>query len=262
MPTPADAALATLDAVERGFVLGALLLGTADDADATTPLQSPSRERCAAALAALGGLPRAERLRLTGAMARDAMAPLPAGLETVHPEQLAAVLAGESAATVSLVARGAPRALRTALLKAGGGEHDAEAAADVVAGALASGQLDPSLVAELQRATLAPIAALPPRGETTPERMALALVHGPAAALLAELAEWGPGELGRRLSDDEGDGLGCAEVLLAIAQRVPAASGRAFLEGAEEAADARRRARTAALTTLVPLAVEPTPHRR
>jgi len=257
MPTPAEASLAALDAVERGFVLGALLLGTADDAEAAAPLLPPSRERCATALAAL---PRAERLRLTGAMAREAMAPLPAGLEAVHPEQLAALLAGESAATTSLVARAAPPPLRAALLRAGGGAHDAEAAADVVAGALASGHLDPSLVAELQRAALAPIAALPPRAERAPERAALALVHRPAAALLAEMADGDPADLGRRLSDDEGEGLGAADLLLAIAQRLPAAAGRRFLEAAE----ARRRARVGApsLPAIDPAPVKPTPHRR
>ena len=260
MPTPADAALATLDAVERGFVLGSLLLGTADDAQAATPLLPPLRERCAAALATLAALPRAERLRLTGAMAREAMAALPAGLEAVHPEQLAALLASESAATVSLLARAAPRALRTALLRAGGAEHDGEAAADVVAGALASGELDPSLVAELQRAALAPIAALPPRAQGSGERAALALAHGPAAALLAEVTSCGPADLGQRLSDAEGDGLGAADLLLAIAQRMPAAAGRRFLD----AADTRRRGGAGApsVPALPPASVEPKPHRR
>src|SRR3569623_957762 len=94
MGTPADATLSSLDAVERGCVLGALLLGTAVDAGAAASRPPPSRERCAAALAALGALPRAERLRLTGGMAREAMAPLPAGLEAVPPEPLAAALDG------------------------------------------------------------------------------------------------------------------------------------------------------------------------
>ena len=243
MPTPAEApsdslaALACLDAVERGFVLGALLLGTADHVEAAAALLAPSRERCAAALAALGGLPRAERLRLTGAMAREAMAPLPAGLETVHRETLAAALAGESPATVSLVARAAPPRWRAALLEAGGAEQDREADADVVAGALASGELDPSLLAELQRAALARIAALPPRAKAAPERRALALVHLPAAALLAETAHTGAAQLGAQLAEAEGDGLGSADLLLAIAQRLPATSGLAFMAGA----DARRR---------------------
>jgi len=259
MGTPADATLASLDAVERGFVLGALLLGTADDAGATAPLLPPSRERCAAALAALGALPRAERLRLTGAMAREAMAPLPAGLETVHPEQLAAALAGESPATVSLVARAAPRPLRAAVLKAGGAEHDAEAAADVIAGALASGQLEPALVGELQRAALAPVAALPPRGEEAPERRALALAHLPPAQLLAEATRTGPAQLGRQVAEAEGEGLGCPDLLLAIAQRLPAAMAEAFIE----AADTRRRALAAALPSQSELpTVESTPHRR
>jgi len=234
MGTLADAALASLDAVERGFVLGALLLGTADQGGAAAALLPPSRERCASALAALRGLPRAERLRLTGAMAREAMAPLPSGLETVHPEQLAAALAGESAATVSLVARAAPQALRAALLQAGGAEHDAEAAPEVVAGALASGSLDPSLVAELQRAALAPIAALPPRSEGTPARRALELVHLSAPALLAQVAQAGAASLARELAAAEGAGLGTADLLLAIAQRLPPTVAAVFLDATAE----------------------------
>ena len=260
MPTPADAPLASLDAVERGFVLGALLLGTADDAGVTAPLPPPSRERCAAALAALAALPRAERIRLTGAMARDAMAPLPAGIEAVHPEQLAAALAGESTATVSLVARGAPRALRAALLQAGGAEHDPEATGDLMAGALEAGALDPSLVTELQRAALAPIAALPPRGDGPIQRRALALLHQGPVALLAEAAEGGAALLGRRLSEDEGEGLGTADVLLALAQRLPPNLGRVLLE----AADAHRTETVAPPPEPViefPPA-EPQPHRR
>jgi|GEM_PF-2879855 len=232
MQTPADAALASLDAVERGFVLGALLLGAAEDAGLTAPLLPPSRERCAAALAALAALPRAERIRLTGAMARDAMAPLPAGIEAVHPEQLAAALAGESPATVALVARGAPRALRAALLEAGGGQPDPEATGDALASALESGALDPSMVTELQRAALAPIVALPPRGDGPSERPALAMAHLGTPALLVEAAEGGAAALGRRLSNAEGDGLGTAELLLALAQRLPPNLGRALLEAA------------------------------
>jgi len=234
MGTLADAALASLDAVERGFVLGALLLGSADEGGSTAALVPPSRERCAAALAALRALPRPERLRLTGAMAREAMAPLPPGLETVHPEQLAAALAGESPATVSLVARAAPRALRAALLKAGGAGNDAEAVPDVVEGALASGTLDPSLLAELQRAALAPIAALPPRSEATPERRALELVHLSAPALLAEVQQTGAAPLGRQLAATEGEGLGSADLLLAIAQRLPRSVAAVFLDATME----------------------------
>jgi len=259
MGTPADATLSSLDAVERGFVLGALLLGTADDAGAAGSLLPPSRERCTAALAALGALPRAERLRLTGAMAREAMAPLPAGLEAVHPEQLAAALAGESPATISLVARAAPPAARAALLKAGGVERDAETAADVVAGAQAAGLLEPSLVAELQRAALAPLAALPPRPEGTCQRAALALAHLPAAALLVETAQDGAAQLGRRLAEAEGEGLGAADLLLAIAQRLPVAVGLTLLD----AADAHREERAAG--PRAPREVPPapsTPHRR
>ena len=225
MPTPTDAALLPLDAVERGFVLGVLLLGTAEDGDLTAPLLSPSRERCAAALAAIGALPRADRVRVTSAMAREAMAAFHDGIETVNPEQLAAVLAGESPATLALIARGAPRAVQAALAKATAGDGDG-------AGRPAPGELDAALVAELQRAVLAPIAALPPRSDRPPERRALALLDGPLPALLAEATRLGAPALGRLLADAERDGLGTAEVLLAVAQRLSPALGRALLDAA------------------------------
>lgn len=240
MPTPADAALLPLDAVERGFVLGVLLLGTTDDGDLTAPLLSPSRERCATALAAIGALPRADRVRVTSAMAREAMAAFPAGMETVNPEQLAAVLAGESPATLSLIARGAPRAVQAALAKATAAAHGSEAGLP---------EPDPALVAELQRAVLAPIAALPPRSDTTPERRALALLDGPLPALLAETTRLGAPALGRLLADAERDGLGTAELLLAVAQRLSPALGRVLLD----AAVTRQRERTAAPSRPLPL---------
>jgi len=234
MPTPTDAALLPLDAVERGFVLGVLLLGTAEDGDLTAPLLSPSRERCAAALAAISALPRADRVRVTGAMAREAMTAFPAGIETVNPEQLAAALAGESPATLALIARGAPRAVQAAMAMATG-TRDGQGE-----GPAASSELDATLVAELQRAALAPIAALPPRSDVTPERRALALLEGPLPALLAETTRLGAPALGRQLADAERDGLGAAELLLAIAQRLSPALGRALLD----AAVTRQRERT------------------
>jgi hypothetical protein len=66
-------------------------------------------------------------------------------------------------------------------------------------------------------------------------------VHLPATALLAETAHTGAAQLGAQLAEAEGEGLGSADLLLAIAQRLPATIGLAFLSGA----DARRRPPTA-----------------
>jgi hypothetical protein len=248
MPTPADAALAALDAVERGFVLGALLLGSAEDGDTTAALLPPSRERCAAALAAIAALPRAERVRVTGTMAREAMAVFPAGLDSVNPEQLAAVLADESAETSFLLARGAPRVVQAAV----------ENAREPVARLEDPGEREGALLAELQRAALAPIAALPPRADGAPERRALALAQRPVAVLLAETSQAGARQLGQQLAEAEGEGLGTADLLLALAQRLPAALGQALLEGAES----HRRAPAVQLAAEAP-SVPPTPtHQR
>jgi hypothetical protein len=247
MPTPIDAALSELDATERGFVLGLLLLGAADNDDATAPLLPPSRERCAEALAALRALPRGERLRATGAMARDAMAPLPAGIENVAVEQLRVALGGESAQTLALVAHETPAGVKAAardLLAMMNSAGAAERAVDA--------SVDSSLVAEVQRAALAAIVAVPPvSAAALPDRWDLRLAALSAAACLAEVTVAGARCLGFSLRGED------ATIISRAARRVgppwdghvvAAASERVeALEGGEAGDDAAARACVAAV---------------
>jgi len=82
----------SLSSSEQGFVLGAALLGLR--ADATAGLEPRTRARCAEALAALAGLDRNERAAATARMLRALLAPVPRGLETMHPGWIEPRLAG------------------------------------------------------------------------------------------------------------------------------------------------------------------------
>ena len=227
MPTPHNAALGTLDATERGFVLGALLLASAGEDDALTrPLPSRSRARCGSALAALRALPRAERLRLTTELGREAVTPFPAGIEAVHVDHLRAVLEEESPPTLALLLRDAPACVAAAARA----ELTATGIAESDLGDLA---VDAGVLAEVQRAALATIIAVPPASAgATRDRWALALAQGPAAALAAQSTAAGARALGRRLAAEEAGELGAADLALALAQRLPPARAGELLDGA------------------------------
>lgn len=120
VPLPPDdpvAIVGELDAAERGFVLGVLLGGGDDAGGATTTaaLESPSRERCADALVAIGRLARAQRVRLTSALAHDVVPAFPAGLEELDPSYLRRLLDDETPAILGLISRDAPPAVQTAV---------------------------------------------------------------------------------------------------------------------------------------------------
>jgi len=227
MATPPDAALCALDATERGFVLGALLLASADEDDALTrPLPSRSRARCGSALAALRALPRTERLRLTTELGRETVTPFPAGIEAVHVDHLRATLEGESPPTLALLLRDAPACVAVA------------ARAELIATGIAEADLgdlavDAGVLAEVQRAALATIVAAPPASAGADrDRWALALAQGPSAALLAQATAVGARALGARLAAEEAGALGAADLALALAQRLPPALGDELLDGA------------------------------
>jgi hypothetical protein len=244
MTTPIDIALAELDAQERGFVLGCLVAGRPDASDTVAALPSPSRERCAEALAAFRALPRAERVYLTGVLAREALAPLPAGIENVHPDHLQRALAPESSTTIWLVGRHGPAGLRTAaeLVLARRGELASIESA-------IPARVATDVVADLQRAALASIVSVPalPPG-VTPQRAARRLAALSPAALIVEVttegadvlglslrgadetvvqraaARAGVRSLGARLAREEGAGPHAAfdaDLLRAVAQRLP-----------------------------------------
>jgi len=104
-----------LDAAERGFVLGALLLHPSGDTDPAARLEVPSDARCGDALARIAALPRSERVKLTRQLAREVVAPLPAGLEEVDQAILANLLHDEPPDVLHLIARAAPPSVRQAI---------------------------------------------------------------------------------------------------------------------------------------------------
>src|SRR5262245_12428148 len=89
--------------------------------------------RCAAALAALADEPRSARASAIAALTALARAPVPAGIERVHPDWLRERFEREPAAIVRPVSAGLPdevRRVAAEVLRArGDGDDDARAAA-------------------------------------------------------------------------------------------------------------------------------------
>jgi len=92
-------------------VLGAALARTAP-ADVEARLPGPAGARCAAALAALADEPRAARASALAALAALVRAPVPGGLERVHPDWMRERLERESNAVVRAVAADLPDEVR------------------------------------------------------------------------------------------------------------------------------------------------------
>ena len=257
MPAPVDEALTELDAVERGFVLGALLAGAADDPTFVGALRGASRERCGRTLQAVAALTREDRVRLTGLLAREARATWPAGIEDVHPDHLRAILDDESTAIVRLVEGNAPASLRAALAARLVAPHQPEwrdgagPQARPEAPAAAEG-VDPDLRREVQRSVFAGIAEVaPPWRDLAPGRWSrqvsllaptalLALVSACGAQVASageapeRAAQRGARTVGARLAHDNRLGLGAADEVMAVAQRLPRFLADALLAAARE----------------------------
>ena len=112
MPSPDDVALELLTVQERGFVLGAALLGLG--AEASGVLSDGPAERCATALASLAALPRERKATRLGQLARDLGAPFPVGLERCHRSWVRLMLEPEPTELVQALVGGAPPAVRDA----------------------------------------------------------------------------------------------------------------------------------------------------
>jgi hypothetical protein len=141
-----------LDAPERGFVLGALMLGATGGA--AERLAGPAHERCAATLRALAVLDRPARARVLAGLAREATDPVPPGMAKLHPSWFEEVLADEPselvlALTAACALAGLAQAGRDVIAARGEDPNSCRAAV------LASGR-----IADLQRIAFAPLRAL------------------------------------------------------------------------------------------------------
>lgn len=185
---PVISAVEALAVDERGLALGLLLAG--GGADAAACLAEPGRERCRAALEALAASGEA-RAMVREALAAELGAPVPAGLEEVHPGWIRGALEGEPVALVRAVTRGLPPEVgRVAdeLLRAHG---DAPGA--------------PALLPEgpgldgLRRTLFGGLAPMPPGAPGSMPR-ARALCALPRAALVDEVDQRGAAALGLALA--------------------------------------------------------------
>ena len=179
-------AVAALSLEEKGLVLGAALARTPPGAVAARA-PGAAGARCAAALAALGDETRTARAAEIAALAALVRAPVPAGIERVHPAWLRERLERESSAVVRAVATGLPddvRGVAADVLRARG--EDAR-------------RLEPEAgapdAATLQRVVFAGLVPLAGAG-------------APSAPLARELAALAPDEIVRAIETRGAEALG------------------------------------------------------
>jgi hypothetical protein len=157
-------AVAALPLEEKGLVLGALLSRLPPE-ELARRFEGPTGLRCRAALEALAGETRAARAGALASLLALVRAPVPEGLEWVHPGWLRLRLAPEPSAVIRAVCEGLPAEVRRVadqLLRERGEDLDAPPPA-----------LDPAGLGELRRAifaALVPLAgpALPPASAAQP----------------------------------------------------------------------------------------------
>jgi hypothetical protein len=169
--------VAALSFDEKGFVLGAAV-ARMPAPDAAGRVSGAAGPRCAAALAALGEASRAARAAEIAALAALVRAPVPAGIERIHPDWLRDRFEPETGDVLRAIAAGLPNEVRrlvTDVLRARGEEaHLAGPAAGVQA------------VAALQRVVFAGLVPLAGAG-------------APTTALARELAALAPADLVRAI---------------------------------------------------------------
>jgi len=185
-------AVAALSLEEKGLVLGAALARTTP-ADLEARMPGIAGARCAAALAALADEPRSTRAPAIAALTALARAPVPAGIERVHPDWLRERFEREPAAIVRAVSAGLPdevRRVAAEVLRARGGDDARAAAPDV--------DRTGSGVAELQRSLFAGLVPLAGVGApTTPIARELAALS--SAEIVRAIEARGAEALGRSL---------------------------------------------------------------
>lgn len=227
-------AVAALPLEEKGLVLGALLSRLAPE-EAARRFEGPTGLRCQGALEALAGETRAGRASALAALLALVRAPVPEGIEWVHPGWLRQRLAPEPTAVIRAVCdglRGEVRRVAEQILLERG--DDPSRAPPVV---------DPAGLAELRRAIFA--ALVPLSGPAIPPDSSAQPLLGLSWAGLDEAIERrGAQTLGRSLQGAQaaliaraaaGLGRGLAPVLL------EAAAESATAEGAGEAREEARR---------------------
>jgi len=215
------------------------------EAAALRALVDPDAAACRAALTALGRMDRAERARSIAGLLRRARAPVPDGIENVHPGWLRVALEGEAAPILRAIVGGLPPEVRAVAreILAARGEGDAAEGAPAIADAALS---------ELRRAAFASLVPMPRRadadGADVPPWLRLAVQ--PFSALLAEIERRGAATLGTSLAGAPPEvvaraaaaaGSGLGPVVIEAAGRSPAAEerarARAVVASAARAAD-------------------------
>jgi hypothetical protein len=225
----------SLAADERGVVLG--LVASGAEAAAAARLAGPGRERCVSALAALARLPEDGRDAVRASLASALLAPLPEGLDQVHPGWIRRVLERESSGIVRAVARALPEPVRSVAAELLGARGESVAAPSPVP--------EGSVLEALRRGLFADLAPMPgAAGASTP--LARRLCALPSPALLEEVDRRGASALGLALA-------GAADAVLA---RAAAGAGEPFarvvLAAAREPASPEARAVARALVASVP----------
>ena len=174
-----------LDAGEAGLALDA----------AIASVTGPEAESCRRALAALAVLPRDQRARRLTQLLGRVSAPVPPGIERVHPGWLRAALEGEASEILLAITAGLPP-------EVAGVAREIVAARREPPGEEGPAPIDAEDVTELRRALFAPFAAMPERGAADrPEAPACwRLATWPLERLLEELARRGAEVLGLSLA--------------------------------------------------------------
>src|SRR5262245_39448448 len=232
--------VAGLSLEEKGFVLGAAL-ARMPPARAETRLPGPAGARCAAALAALADEPRPARAAAIAALTTLIRAPVPAGIDRIHPDWLRERFERESTAVVRAAAVGLPGEVRriAADVRRARGEDGRALEPDGSVGAHG--------VAALQRTVFAGLVPLAGPG-------------GPSTPVARELAALAPADLVRAIETRGAETLGRslrgapAGVVASAAAALGSPLAAIVLEAsrAEGDADARERARRIVAAAGVP----------
>jgi hypothetical protein len=236
-------AVEALSIDEKGAVLG-LALGAG--ADAAARLAGDAGARCQAALVALAALDDEARAAKVAALAVEVAAPLPAGIERVHPGWLRRALDGERSEVVRAVASGQAAAVREAA-------EELLRAREEISPSLWARASGPAL-AELQRALFGGLVPMP-AGAGGQARMprAHALCALSATALADEIDRRGAETLGVALAGAPAEALaraaagaeGLARVVVAAAQSGASDGARAAARALVSSVPAEQAARGA-----------------